>query len=564
VSDASPFKILVVDDDDGNRYFKVHVLRDAGYRVGEASRGEESLRQVAAELPDLVVLDVRLPDMSGFEVCREIKAKHPGLLVLQTSAALTGTRDRTTGLEGGADSYLVEPLEPDELTAVVRALLRLRRVEQELRALNDTLEERVAERTRELAEAHRRIAREMAERSKVEEVLRHAEKLDALGHVTGGVAHDFNNLLTVVIGNLELIEQAVGATPPPPLGGLVGLVRSARRAALGCEDLTSKLLAFARRDTLRAEVINLNPIISRFVPLLQRALGERVAIDVSLHDALWACRVDVKQFESALLNVMVNARDAMPLGGPIVITTSNLDFASPEGAAGAGGFPAAEMPPGAYVQVSVTDRGTGMSDDVLAHAFDPFFTTKDIGQGTGLGLSQVHGFIKQSGGYIAIESALGRGTRVSLFLPRASAAPVYATKEAAPVGDLPRGHETILIVEDNESVLEVAVTVLVDLGYRVVTATDGKSALAVIRREAAIDLLFTDVVMPNRMSGVELARAAQRLKPALKVLMTSGYSAHHAGMVPGLDEFPAITKPYRRADLARSIRAVLDGSRYGG
>jgi signal transduction histidine kinase len=545
--------ILVVDDDEGNRYFKSHVLRGGGFRVVEAGRGAEGLAKVDAEQPSVVVLDIRLPDMNGLDVCREIKARHPSTIVLQTSAAFVRKEDRAVGLDGGADAYLVEPLDDAELVATVRALLRLHQAERDLRSINETLERRVAERTRELADANQLLSEEAGKRAAAEEALRHAEKLDAIGQLTGGVAHDFNNLLTVVIGNLDVAEQSVGRTPLP-VERLLRSIDTARRAAFDCERLTQQLLAFARRDPLRAQVVDLNDVITRFVPLLKHALGEQVTLDLQLAAELWRCRVDPKQFETALLNLAANARDAMPLGGPILIATENVEILP--GSRQAGKSQSWPQRDGAYVRLRVGDSGTGMSKEVLAHVFEPFFTTKDVGQGSGLGLSQVYGFVTQSGGEIAIDTAPGRGTRIDIFLHRVQEAAATLPRPVT-LGEPPGGSETILIVEDNELVLELATTILRELGYRVMQAKDGKSALDAINHEPAIDLLFTDVVMPNRMSGVELARAARSCRPDLKVLMTSGYAAQRSGnLVP--DEFPSITKPYHRLELANRIRQLLD------
>lgn len=550
-------KILVVDDDDGNRFFKSTVLRGAGYRVYEAASGEEGLSQVAREEPDVVLLDVRLPDMNGLEVCRIIKARHPATIVLQTSAARTDALDRTIALDGGADSYLVEPLEDAELIAVVRALLRLHKAERAFRSINETLEQRVAERTRELADANRRLAEEARERAKAEEALRHAEKLDAIGRLTGGVAHDFNNLLTVIVGNLDMIARGLTKSPPP-VERLARLVNSAQRAAHDCGSLTSRLLAFARRDALRPEIVDINAVITQFMPLVKRAAGERVTVELSLAAELWTCCLDAKQLETALLNLIVNARDAMPEGGTIRISTSNLELPRSGAANDAGTRFPEEAASGAYVHISVADEGTGMSEEVLAHAFEPFFTTKDVGQGSGLGLSQVYGFIKQSEGYVGVESALGLGTQVGLFFPRASGGAKRLDFEENVATDLLRGAETILVVEDNETVLGFVAATLSELGYRVRLANDGRSALDVIEREPDIDLLFTDVVMPHRMSGIELAREVRRRRPEIKVLLTSGYSAYHAEAAVVPDEFRALAKPYRGGDLARRVREALD------
>jgi signal transduction histidine kinase len=547
--------ILVVDDNEANRYFKVKVLGDLGCRIREAACGADALRELEAEPPTLVLLDVRLPDMDGLDICRHIKSTDSRILVLQTSALFRDVPDRVAALDSGADGYLVEPIDPDELVASIRALLRLHKAEQQLRAANASLDELFAARTRDLEDARRRYAEETAERARLQEALRHAEKLDALGQLTGGVAHDFNNLLTVVVGNLEMAALASGGASGEPRPRLKSLIDTALQAALNCERLTSQLLAFARRDRIRFEVVDLNPIIARYVPLMQRAIGEGMTMELELGAELWACRVDPRQLETVLLNLAVNARDAMPRGGKMTIRTANVIVEEPTIA-----HPAVSLPPllgpGSYVHFSLADQGTGMSEEVLAHAIDPFFTTKDVGQGSGLGLSQVYGFVKQCAGQIVIDSKLGKGTRVNLFFPRVTGAVNTVRPQRDEIADPPGGCESILVVEDNEMVLEMATTILVELGYRVLRASDGVAALDVVRREAPIDLLFTDIVMPNRMSGLDLARAARELRPDLKVLLTSGYSAYHRD-TEAVREFPTITKPYRSRDLARRIREVL-------
>jgi signal transduction histidine kinase len=546
-------QILVVDDDEAGRYLKAHALRRCGYAVSEAALGKDALRMVRAAPPHLVLCDVKLPDMSGLEVCRQIKEMTLNIVVLQTSAALVGAHDRTVALQGGADSYLVEPIEAEELVAIVKALLRMRSAETELRALNQALEQKVAERTRELAETNRHLAEESAQRAQIEEALRHAQKLDAIGQLTGGIAHDFNNLLTVVLGNLEMIERGLGRKQPIAADNILRLVASGRRAAEHCERLTHQLLAFARRDALRPEIIDINESIRGFAPFLQRSLDQIGRLELSLSPALWPCRLDVGHLEAALLNLAVNARDAMQGGGTLTIATENVEIADGDGAGGH--FPDA-VRPGRYVRLAITDTGAGMEKDVLAHAFEPFFTTKDIGKGSGLGLSQVYGFVKQSGGHVAVDSRVGGGTRFTLFLPRcgveATAAPRRAGAETAP-----RGSETVLVVEDNEMVLEVVREMIADLGYRVLHAADATTALAVIAGGEKIDLLFSDVMMPNGMSGIELAREARRRQPGLAVLITSGHLGGHANDGMRTGEFLSIGKPYSRVDLARCIREAL-------
>ena len=544
--------VLVVDDDAAGRYLKVRILRKAGYVVAEATSGMDAIEQCCAAVPDLVLLDTRLPDIHGVEVCHRIKTAHPGIAILQTSAAITGAQDRAQALDGGADTFLVEPIEPEELLATTRALLRLRGAEQALRRMNESLELLVAERTRELTEANRLLQVEMAERRKTEEVLWHTQKLEVVGQLTGGIAHDFNNLLAVIVGSMEMIRQAFEHGGELPRAKIMRLLQASETATGRATKLTQQLLAFARRSTLRFEVLTLAEVLVACEPFLRRALGDASQFALSFQPDLWACRIDAPQFEAAILNLVVNARDAMPDGGRLEISTSNAVIDD----ARARRVP--ELTAGDYVVVAVSDTGTGMDADVVAHAFEPFFTTKEVGKGTGLGLSQVYGFIKQSGGHVEIDTRPGEGTTFRLYLPRCHDVQRATSCEAAvALRPPPTGHETVLIVEDNAEVLELAVTTISDLGYRVLTASDGPTALNVVRSKEPIDLLFSDVVMPGGINGFELINQARDIRDGLKALVTSGYANVHR---PGADrpDVPLLLKPYRRSDLAHCIRMALD------
>ncbi len=411
MSDATA-NVLVVDDDAAGRYLKAHILRKSGYRVTEASTGMDAIEQCCAGVPDLVLLDMRLPDIHGVEVCRRIKAAHPSIAVLQTSAAITSPQDRARALDGGADGFLVEPIEPEELQATARGLLRLRGAEQALRRMNESLELLVAERTRELTEANRRLEVEVAERRKTEEVLWHTQRLEVVGQLTGGIAHDFNNLLAVIVGSMEMIRAAFDNGGELPRAKIMRLLNATETATGRATKLTQQLLAFARRSELKFDVVTLDEVIVACEPFLRRALGDANTLTLSFEADLWTCRIDAPQFEAAILNLVVNARDAMPAGGRLEITTGNavIDAATARRAT--------ELAAGDYVVVKVTDTGTGMDPDVAAHAFEPFFTTKEVGKGTGLGLSQVYGFIKQSGGHVTIDTEPGVGTTFRLYLPR--------------------------------------------------------------------------------------------------------------------------------------------------
>jgi two-component system NtrC family sensor kinase len=391
---------------------------------------------------------------------------------------------------------------------------------------------------------------EAARRERLEASLYQAQKMEAVGQLTGGVAHDFNNLLTAIMGSLEMIIRAGDGNGASVRKYAAAAMRAAERGAR----LTQQLLAFSRRQMLRPEAVNLNRLLRDFEELMQRAVGESIDFALELDPALARCRVDPAQFQSAMLNLVMNARDATQAGGRIAITTANT-------VAGPGREPLdVELTPGGYVTATVRDTGSGMAPEVRAHAFDPFFTTKEVGKGSGLGLSQVYGFAKQSGGDVSVESEPGRGTSVRLYLPsletpeEARAAPA---EEKEP-REGPAKPARVLVVEDDEAVLEAARTVLSDLGYATLAARNGAEALAILRRDEPIDLLFTDVVMPGGMNGITLAKEARQLRQDIKVLLTSGYDATVAER-QGADSFEILPKPYRQSQLADKLAGVLRG-----
>ncbi|HEY6434820.1 MAG TPA: response regulator [Acetobacteraceae bacterium] len=543
--------VLVVDDDDGGRYLKTHLLLKAGYAVSEAASGQAALDHCNNAAPEMVLLDTRLPDVHGFDICHEIKAAHPDIIVLQTSAAITSAQERALALDGGADAFLIEPIEPEELLAIVRALLRMRGAEQALRRLNDTLEELVVERTQELRDTYQRLETEIAGRRQAEEALWHTQKLEAVGQLTGGIAHDFNNLLMVIVGSIEMIRKTLQEQRVAPPGKLLRLLRTAETATDRGTELTQQLLAFARRGALRSEIVRLDEIIQALEPLLARALGESVALRLTVLPDLWACRIDPSRFESAILNLAVNARDAMPAGGELNVTVGNATIAP-----GAAGNPPG-VPPGSYISIRVADTGRGMEADIAAHVFEPFFTTKDVGKGTGLGLSQVYGFVRQSDGHIVLDTKPGAGTAFTLYLPRCEQADPAASITDESPRTQPTGSETVLIVEDNPEVLELAVAAISDLGYRVITAGNGPAALEILHREPHVDLLFSDIVLPGGMDGFELVRKARLIRGGLKVLMTSGY-ANTDRPHQQRPNVSVLQKPYRLAELADQVRFALD------
>ncbi len=389
---------------------------------------------------------------------------------------------------------------------------------------------------------------DMTQRAQAEAVLREAQKMQAIGQLTGGIAHDFNNLLTVIQGNLELAQGKLD--PQSPL--LPHLERSLWAAQRG-GTLTSQLLAFARKQPLAPAAIDLSAGLPDLVPLLRRTLGEHIDLRFVDTAELWLAMADPAQLESAVLNLALNARDAMPGGGRLTIELANMvldaDYARVN----------SEVEPGDYVMVAVSDTGLGMTPEVVARVFEPFFTTKTEGRGTGLGLAMVFGFAKQSGGHVKIYSEPGEGTSVKIYLPRAVGAKLPTAQRSLAAADLPRGSSTILVVEDEAGVREIAVAILRSLGYYVLAAADGESGLRVFGAHAAeIDMLLTDVVLPGKVRGRELAERITAMRPEVKVLFMSGYTensiVHHGRLDAGVQ---LLGKPFKREQLARKVAEVL-------
>ncbi|MBM6447858.1 response regulator [Pseudomonas sp. MIL9] len=452
------------------------------------------------------------------------------------------------GPQLGNVTFLERPFHPETLISLVTTALRGRRrqyeardrlidlSQSELRLQNtlETLEQQVEERTAQLRHN--------------EEVLRQSQKMEAVGQLTGGIAHDFNNMLTGIIGSLELLRRRLARGRTEDLDSLIDLgVTSANRAA----GLTHRLLAFSRRQSLDSKPVEMNNLVISMGELLQRSINESICLEMQLSEHLWVAEADPNQLESALLNLVINARDAMPDGGKLVVGTANqqLDARFTEAHS--------NLKPGDYVVLSVTDNGCGMQQSTISRAFDPFFTTKPIGQGTGLGLSMIYGFSKQSRGHVAIQSEVGQGTTVSLFLPRFG-------------GDLPRDNpvdrqhplfaqngETVLIVEDDPAVRVLVSTVLSELGYAFVEAGDAAAALPVLDSGQRIDLMISDVGLPG-MNGRQLAEIGRQHRPGLKVLFITGYAEHAAVRGGFLDPgMQMITKPFTFDLLTAKVREMI-------
>ena len=642
-------RLLIVDDNVATRYALRRRLERHGYEVLEAGTGGEGLALIDSEVLDALILDVNLPDMSGFDIVRILRADARTALlpVIHVSAASIQTGDIITGLDAGADAYLIHPVDPDVLLATLRTLLRVRDTENALREsearfreifvnvsapiavldaslkvhecnhaftqlildnrdpqalrecfaedqsaiLNElrlrlvdgerwkgTLNMRVQGEIREtewqispyrtpelslvfvedvtehrhrershlarLDDTTTQLAKEVAERVRAEAQLLQVQKMDALGKLTGGIAHDFNNLLTGIITSLELIQKRV-------VDGRLDKVQfyseAALNSAMSAASLTHRLLAFARQQPLDTRPVDINEQVRSLEELLVRTIGERITLKLELTSKPAIALVDPVQLESAVLNLVINARDALPVGGNIWVNTY---------AAYSHGDP--NLADGAYVALSVRDDGTGIEHNVIDKVFDPFFTTKPLGQGTGLGLSTIYGFARQSGGDAHIRSVARRGTEVTIMLP-ATTDPTGADIPA-PVVDPQGSGEHVLIVEDMPSVRMFVTEVLEDAGYRCTQAADIETALERLQNDPSINLLLTDVGLP-RMSGRELADVARGWREGLPILFMTGYAEtainRQVFLGSGMD---MLVKPFQISELLDKVRRTLDGA----
>lgn len=421
--------------------------------------------------------------------------------------------------------------------AMHREIEERKRAQEALVELNATLERQVTERTEQLR--------------KNEEALRQSQKMEAVGQLTGGVAHDFNNLLQIILGNLDTLQRNL----PAESGRLQRAARNAMTGAQRAATLTQRLLAFSRRQPLDPKPLDVNALVNGLSDMIHRTLGETIDVETVLGAGVWRAEADPAELEAAVINLAVNARDAMTNGGRLTIETSNAHIDEAYVASHT------EVVPGQYVAIAVTDTGVGMDSKTVAQAFEPFFTTKAVGKGTGLGLSQVYGFVKQSGGHVKIYSEVGQGTTVKLYLPRLATQAAGAEQVESTPNPEAAQEETILVLEDDDEVRAYSVETLRELGYRVIEAHDGPSALRLLERQPRVDLLFTDVVLPGGLTGAQVATQAKTLRPALRVLFTTGYARnaiiHHGRLDKGVQ---LIVKPFSFSDLAAKVRDVLDSS----
>jgi len=452
-----------------------------------------------------------------------------------------------SGLLGNV-TFLERPFHPITLISLVSAALRGRRRQYDARDRLIDLSESELRLQRTLETLEQQVEERTAQLRSNEEALRQSQKMEAVGQLTGGIAHDFNNMLTGIIGSLELLRRRVSRGKLDDLDSLIDLgVTSANRAA----GLTHRLLAFSRRQSLDSKPVQINELVTSMGELLQRSINESIALDMRLEDRLWTAEADPNQLESALLNLVLNARDAMPDGGRLIVETSNRHLDSV--------FTAAygTLNPGDYVELSVSDTGCGIPESLMGRVFDPFFTTKPIGQGTGLGLSMIYGFARQSHGHVTIHSEVGKGTTVSLFLPRFVGEVTADTPLDSALLPFANAGECVLIVEDDPAVRVLVSQVLSELGYAFVEAGDADNALPIIESSQRIDLMISDVGLPG-MNGRQLAEIGRQIRPELKVLFITGYAEHAAVRGGFLDPgMQLITKPFTFDLLTAKVREMI-------
>jgi signal transduction histidine kinase len=512
---AEKLRVLIVEDNRADAALLVRELRRSWELTHEQVETAEAMRAALdGQTWDLIISDFAMPKFSAIralELLRETQLDIPFIIVSGT----IGEEAAVEAMRAGARDFMPKG--------------KFSRLQPAIQ--------------RELKEAAAR-----REHRAVEQRLRQSQKLETIGQLTGGIAHDFNNLLGVVVGNIDLLQEMVKDRP-----SVAELAEEALNSALRGAELTKRLLAFARQQPLTARTVNLNEVLPNMIGMLSRTLGERIKIDSRLAPVLWPTQVDPSQLEDALLNLAINARDAMPKGGDLLIETANVHLDERQAAV------QADILPGDYVTMSVTDTGTGIPPELIERVIEPFFTTKDAGQGTGLGLSMIYGFARQSGGHLSIYSEVGIGTTIRLYFPRQQATVEPAGPVSTAAASSPTGGESILVVDDNAELRRVAVRVLTKLGYQVSEAADGHEALALIKAgERRFDLLFSDLGLPHGLDGADLAAAARLLAPGLKVLFTTGYGVDRRNGSAKVDPAILLRKPYRSQELAERIRAVLD------
>ena len=537
MTDQEKVDILLVDDQPAKLLSYEAILEQLGENLIKAGSATEALEQLLKRNVAIILIDVCMPDLDGFQLATMIR-EHPRFqktAIIFVSAIQVNDFDLLRGYQLGAVDYVPVPVIPELLRAKVKVFAELYRKTRQLERLNAELENRVAERTAELAQANAELEQRVEQRTREREEalaqVHEMRKLESLGQLTGGVAHDFNNLLMAVLGNLELAKKYL-RDQPRVLRLIDGAVQGAERGAT----LTKRMLAFARRQELRPEAVHIAKLVDSMIEMLRRSVGPAVQITTDFERGLAPIRVDPNQLELALLNLAVNARDAMPVGGKVTITACRAQVRAGE---------ITGLGPGEYVRIGVRDTGHGMDDATLRRATEPFFTTKGPGRGTGLGLSMVDGLVAQSGGVLRIDSRPTIGTTVELWLPTSAACD---GSQPEPSRALVRVGEArcfrVLVVDDDAMVAAGTAAMIEDLGHSVIQAESAARALELLSTRSSIDVVITDYAMPG-MTGSALAAEIQRLRPGLPVVIATGYSD-----APEEMGSPRLNKPYRQQDLA--------------
>jgi len=550
--------VLIVDDNEQNRYYLEVLLQGHGFSVRSATNGAEALQLALPAPPDLVISDLLMPEIDGYALCREWKASEVlrKIPFIVYTATFTEPKDEALALGLGADRFVVKPQEPDILLGIIRETLagRSNGTPSEQRDEHELLKEHGAALLRKLEKkmaaletANRELEATLAERQRLEEQLRHAQRMEGIGQLAGGVAHDFNNILSVILGYASIFKLDRGLSAPQA-ERIDQILAAAEKGA----DLTRSLLSFSRRQVMKLERTDLNSIVRNVESFLARILEEDIHLSRRPFPGPLPILADTTQIEQVLMNLVTNGRDAMPQGGELILATDRLETEA------ALAHIHGDGEPGRYAQLTVSDTGIGMDAATRTKIFEPFFTTKPEGKGTGLGMAIVYGIVKQHNGYINVYSEPGNGTTFNIYLPLDQAGNDVSLPLVRP--EPPRGgDETILVVEDNEAVRNLMEQVLREFGYRVILATDGLDALDRFRESRkSIDLVLLDLIMP-RLSGPETAAELRLLAPAVKILFSSGYPAE---IVQGRQllcrEEDFVVKPVRPLDLLRTIRGLLD------
>ena len=548
MSPGDKVNILLVDDQPAKLLSYEVILSELGENLIKANSANEALQHILKAEIAVILIDVVMPDLDGFELAALIR-EHPRfqhIAIIFVSAIHMSEFDLLRGYEAGAVDYLPVPVVPELLRAKVRVFADLYRKTRQLEQLNSELERRVEERTAELAQANADLECRVEQRTREREAalaqVHEMQKLESLGQLTGGVAHDFNNLLMVVLGNLQLLRKRL-----PDDQRLLRLVDGAMQGADRGATLTKRMLAFARRQELRPESVDVRRLVDGMEEMLRRTLGPSIQIATEYRPELPPIRVDPSQLELALLNLALNARDAMLHGGRLVIG----GYCAPSGPDSPQG-----LPPGRYVCLFVSDTGDGMDDATLKRAAEPFFTTKGSGKGTGLGLSMVDGVAAQSGGAMRVTSRPSVGTRVEIWLPVGEAAAVATSSPPGSSLDDAPGPYRVMVVDDDPLLVSSTTAMLEDLGHLVIEATSGARALDMLRLGANVDVVVTDHAMPG-MTGSELARQIRQQWPSLPIILATGYAELPNGEDPGL---PRLAKPYLQSELAAQIAKALAGT----